>query len=167
MRLLLVVFMALSCVVPLADAFGCSCTSPISIRDAFDEADVVVLGQAVAIKQHRPGAPQQSPIVEDDVFRVIMAFKGTLKPGEIFRVRSVIYPDGACGLSARNSPAWLYERKGHPLRLSGIWVIYGGKKQPFTLSGCGPSKPIEAGGIEDLYRLVQLTDESKGKAPAR
>lgn len=165
MRRLLVVLLALSCAIPLAGAFGCSCASPKSTRDAFDEANVVVLGQAIAIKQHPSGASRQSPIVEDDVFRVILAFKGALRPGEVFRVRSVIYAAGGCGLSARNSPVWLYRRKGLPLRLSGIWVIYGGGKQPFTLSGCGSSKPIEAGGIEDLYKLVQLTEQPIGKAP--
>jgi hypothetical protein len=55
---------------------------------------------------------------------------------------------------------WIYERKDHPLRLSGIWVIYGGSQQPFELSGCGPSKPLEAGGVGDLSQLVQITEKA-------
>ena len=166
MKRLIAALLAFSCVIPLAVAFGCSCAYPKSTKDAFDEAKFVVLGEAVATKQHRPDPSKPSFIVEDDVFRVILAFKGGLRPGELFRVRSVIYPEGGCGLSAKNSPVWLYERKGHPLRLSGIWVIYGGT-QPFSLTECGPSKPIEAGGIMDLYKLVQLTKEANGKMTTR
>jgi hypothetical protein len=167
MRRLLGLLLAILCFNPFAEALGCSCAYPKSTRDAFDEAKVVVLGEAISIKQHPIGAPQPLSIVEDDVFRAILVFKGSLRPGELFRVRSIINSAGGCGLSARNSPVWLYKQKGQPLRLSGIWVIYGGGKQPFTLSGCGSSKPIEAGGIEDLHKLVQLTKESNGKVPVQ
>lgn len=167
MRNLLAVLLIISCFIPSLEAFGCSCAPPKTAKEAFEEAQVVVLGEAITIRQHRSGAPQQSILVEDDVFRVILAFKGGLRPGDLFRVRSLIYQAGGCGLSAKNSPVWLYEKKGHPLHLSGIWVVYGGKQQPFTLTGCGPSKPLEAGGLGDLQDLAQLTEGPNVKVPTR
>lgn len=166
-RRLLVALLTITCAIPSLDAFGCSCAPPKSTEEAFKEAEVVVLGEAISITHQPSEASPQSVIVEDDVFRVILAFKGNLKPGDLFRVRSVIYRAGGCGLSAENSPVWIYERNGHPVHLSGIWVVYGGKRQPFTLSGCGPSKPIEGGGLGDLQDLARLTDKPSAKVPTR
>jgi hypothetical protein len=62
MRLFIVL---LACAIPLSEALGCSCAYPKSTRDAFDEANVVVLGEAIAIHQHPSGTSEPSEIIED------------------------------------------------------------------------------------------------------
>jgi hypothetical protein len=71
-------------------------------------ANVVVLAEAIATKRRTYGNSQPRSIIEEDVFRVILTFKGALKPEDLFPVPSEINLAGECGISARNSPVSIY-----------------------------------------------------------
>jgi hypothetical protein len=139
-----------------SDAVACSCAPPQSVESSVRKASSVVLAEVVSSEQRRSAA---DAVTEDVTFRVIETFKGTLKPGSLLRTHSNLGPAGPCGISVKNSPVWLetpVKGKPTPTSLAGRWVIYAPEKQPFELSMCGPSVPMEAGGGGVLRQLRVL-----------
>ena len=129
------------------------------------DATVVVLAQLVSSVQHSTADNADvRAITEEATFRVIEAFKGGLRSGDLLAIRSNLGPMGPCGVSAKNSPVWL-ERwkngKAIATHLSGRWVIYGQGKEPFELNMCSHSAPAESGGAYELRRLRALTKHAK------
>ena len=137
-------------------AVACSCAPPQGAEVSVRAANAVVLAEVVSSEQHRNAT---DTIVENVVFRVIETFKGTPAPGSLLRTQSTLGPAGPCGISVKNSPVWLEsteEGKQVPTQLGGRWVIYVPDRQPFELSMCGPSVPVEAGGSGVLRELRAL-----------
>jgi hypothetical protein len=144
-----------------SDAVACSCAPPESVESSVRRASIVVLAEVVSSVQHRSAS---DAVTEDVTFRVIKTFKGTLKPGSLLRTQSNLGPAGPCGVSVKNSPVWLeflVKDKPTPTPLAGRWVIYAPEKQPFELSMCGPSVPMEAGGGDVLRQLRALTKRDR------
>lgn len=132
---------------PTAESFACSCPE-LSVQETLQQTTVVFMGRVQ--KKERQSQKYNGKIVsghhvEDVVFKVIKIWKGA-KPGQTVRMHSEIGP-GACGMSVYNDPPVVIEldprtRKGKPMAISDEWLVYGFGKEPYELSMCLRSWPI-------------------------
>jgi hypothetical protein len=143
---------------------ACSCAPPPELEIALAQADAVFVGALVSVTQTDiSDTPGGKYLTEVATFRIIRSWKNNPHSGETITLRSALGP-GACGISANNSPPWLEHfnsetRAARPSRLSGKWLVYayGKRKQPYELSACTRSKPIEAGGRSEIHKLDRLS----------
>lgn len=155
--------MALS--VASAAAVACSC-GKAEIAEALDQATDVVVARLVSATQ-TPAVEDASGkyVVEYASFDVIETIKGSRRVAEKIQIRSEIGP-GPCGRSARNSPMWLEDASSTPsdapkaVSISDTWLIYGYGREPYELSACSRSLPIELVDKNELERLRQLVRKS-------
>ncbi|GFE85722.1 hypothetical protein GCM10011488_06760 [Steroidobacter agaridevorans] len=149
----------------LSEAQACSCVAPDTsseeeqIKKEFSEADAVVIAKVVSVEQSLdPEDPSGTYRIEEARFVVEEVLKGTHKVGETIRVRSVV-GRGACGRSARNDPPWIEVASEVLPSASGVavlsdeWLIYTAGQQPYDLSRCSRSFPMNLRGGEDAEYL--------------
>lgn len=147
-------------------AIACSCDK-VEISKALEQSTIVAVARVVSTHQ-TPVAddPSGKYIVEDASFEVIERIKVTKKIGDRIQVRSEIGP-GSCGRSARNSPIWLEEvsvpssdvPKAFPI--SDTWLIFGYDNEPYELSMCTRSSPMNLRGANDLEIVRKLINGSQ------
>jgi hypothetical protein len=59
---------------------------------------------------------------EQNTFRTVRVFKGSIKPGDRFTLTTTL---SGCGRSAVNDPPWLYSANGRPKKkVDAEWLIY-------------------------------------------
>jgi hypothetical protein len=153
------------CLMATAKAQACSCVGPgdlseeEQIEKEFSEADAVVIARVVMVKQSLV-AEDHSGVhrIEDAQFVVAEILKGSHKMGETIHVRSNL-GGGTCGRSARNDPPWLeiasetVPSASSVAVLSDEWLIYAHGSQPYELSNCSRSFPMNLRGGEDADYL--------------
>jgi hypothetical protein len=141
-------------------AMACSCLPPNSRDKAIQEAVAVFRATAVGVVNERLG---QSPIAkyanQSASMKVVEVFKGRYKVGEVVAIRQNVGP-GLCGASIKNEPPFLdlLDTRGGretPRTLRGEWIIYAYGTEPFDVSYCSRSSPIEF-GAEELKGLRRL-----------
>jgi hypothetical protein len=161
--------MALALTVMSGHADACSCAldssaEEVQINHAFDDTRVIVVASLVSAKQTSvPDAPNY--LTEDAEFVVSEVLKGDVVPGQKIRIRSHL-GSGSCGRSAQNNPVWLEEIKapGEPTKPASIskkWLIYGHGSEPYELSLCDRSSPLNVRGASDLKYLRTLPGHGK------
>jgi hypothetical protein len=142
-------------------AIACSCDK-VELSEALEQSTTAVVARVVSTHQMAvPEDPSGKYIVEDASFEVIESIKGTKKVGDRIQIRSEIGP-GPCGRSARNSPIWLEEAavpasdvpKAFPI--SETWLIFGYGNEPYELSMCTRSSPMNVHGADDLEIVRKL-----------
>ena len=104
-----------------------------------------------------PDREHRKVVAETAHFEVLEVFKGPLRKGQVVVVNQVVSA-GSCGQSSTNDPPWLFaqERPGvppEPVKISRKWLIYAYGNEPFELSRCTRSAPLEVGGAEDVKIL--------------
>jgi hypothetical protein len=137
------------------EAVACNCP-PRTMVEEYRESTAVFLGKIVSVSQKPLKDKQRGAtphfVVEYATMAVLKAWKGT-KIGQIVRLRSEIGP-GPCGISCRNNPPWLLETRPHsrktaPAKVSDRWLVYGYNREPYELSLCSRSLPINIRPAQD------------------
>ena len=147
------------------DAQACSCLRLMGTRAEqveISQADA----QAVFVAQLTrsslgPDREHRKLVVETAHFKVVEVFKGPLKVGDTVIVNQVVSA-GSCGQSSSNDPPWMFAQKDarsvpEPVKFSKKWLIYAYGPEPYELSRCTRSAPLNAGGDEDVKLLRSLT----------
>lgn len=107
-----------------------------------------------------PDRDKRKLVVETAHFEVLEVFKGALRVGQTIIVNQVVSA-GSCGQSSVNDPPWMLAQKKagaapEPVKVSKEWLIYGYGGEPFELSRCTRSAPLNAGGEDDVKALRAL-----------
>lgn len=160
------------------DATSCSCAPPDGlteeeqIESEFLAADAVIVARVISTKHSvRPEDPTGQYLIEDASFVVTEVLKGTHKVGESVQVRSIL-GGGSCGRSARNNPPWLEMTNSSPVSgppvltiavISDEWLIYGWGAEPYALSNCSRSFPMNLRGGSDAEYIRSVVLESSKK----
>lgn len=154
------------------DADACSCalygtlTEQEQIERAFTEADTVIVARVESTKHSlNPNDPTGLHIVEAASFVVLVVLKGAYKVGGRVAIESAI-GGGSCGRSARNDPTWLEEVTTDvdpsvvtSAVVSDEWLIYATGAEPFKLSHCDRSFPMNLRGGSDAEYLREWLKE--------
>lgn len=151
-------------------ALACSCVPPIGeteeerIENALLQAGTVVVAKVISNEQSL--APEDLSgryRVEHAVFAVTEVFKGPHRVGDTIHVRSEVGP-GVCGRSVRNDPPWLDEFDERSIQsapvFSGEWIIYADGKEPYELSMCSRSFPMNLRGEQDAEYIRSIVRKS-------
>ena len=163
----------LSMVAFVSRADACSCAlykgTPLEqVEQALNEADAVV----VARLRHsvvNPDPEEPLTLVEDAMFVVVEVIKGHLLLAQPIRIHQMVSA-GTCGMSSMNDPPHVMEiiqTTGNPddsvempVTYSREWLIYAHGAEPWVLSMCGRSTPMNLGGKEELEMLRELVHKS-------
>ena len=166
-------WMALSLIALATRADACSCAlykgTPLEqVEHALYEADAVF----VAKLRHsvvNPDPEEPRTLVEDAMFVVVEVIKGDLLLAQPIRIHQMVSA-GACGMSSTNDPPHVMEliqTTGNPddsvempATYSREWLIYAHGAEPWVLSMCSRSSPMNLGGEEDLGILRELVHKS-------
>lgn len=142
-------------------AVACSCTK-VEISDVIEESKDIVVARVVdAVQSSAAGDVSGRYVVEQASFEVIETIKGSKRVGQKIQTRSEIGP-GPCGISARNEPMWLEQAQSPPsdapkaFPVSDTWLIFGRDEEPYELSLCSRSSPLNVRGAEDLELVRNL-----------
>lgn len=147
MRAWLVPLAVLSGTVSGSSAMACSCAMPKAVSFELAESTAVFRGRAIVVA-HSPvgGDPQWHQITEVATLEVLEVWKGDFKVGDHVQIRSSI-GSGQCGRPVTNDPPSIEQvqsdGKVQPAKISGEWVIFARGHQPFEISLCSLSEPIE------------------------
>ena len=154
-------------------ADACSCAlykgTPLEqVEQALYDADAVF----VAKLRHsvvNPDPEDPLTLVEDAMFVVVEVIKGHLLLAQPIRIHQMVSA-GTCGMSSTNDPPHVMEviqTTGNPddsvempVAYSREWLIYAHGAEPWVLSMCGRSSPMNLGGEEDLRILRELVHKS-------
>jgi hypothetical protein len=91
---------------------------------------------------------------EQDTFRTVRVFKGSIKPGDDFVITTTL---SGCGISAVNDPPWLFTANGKPARrLERNWLIYKNLNDNTQITRSPYTRMLGSAG-EDLRILEKLT----------
>jgi hypothetical protein len=154
-----------------AETFACSCagskeSEERQVTSAFQDATEVLVAKVESVRHPQiPGYTSGESTVEDTVFIVVEVLKGNKRLGDHLATRSSIGP-GLCGRSARNDPPWIEPvSKGTPhestsIQISDTWVVYGYGTEPYELSFCSRSSPLNVNGARDLKVLRGVISQS-------
>lgn len=140
-------------------AAACSCAKPSTVREGLAKATAVFRAATISVSHDQRTVGDgtiRTYITERATLKVLEVWKGDLKVDDLVSVESDIGV-GSCGRSVSNAPVSTEEAPPSgaipPAKLSGEWIIFAYGKQPYSLSVCSLSKPIEAAnGIEAELR---------------
>jgi hypothetical protein len=162
------------CLMATAKVQACSCVGPgdlseeEQIEKEFSEADAVLVARVVKVKQSLVAEDLSGRHrIEDAHFVVAEVLKGSHKVDETIHVRSNL-GGGACGRSARNDPPWLemisetVPSVSSVAVLSDEWLLYVHGSQPYNLSNCSRSFPMNLRGGEDAEYLRGVLARKNG-----
>lgn len=144
------------------EAVACSCAPPRGseqeqIAQAYAQSDSVTLAKIEAVTQF-PVAENPNYLVEEVTFRIVEVLKGHHIVGSTVHTRSVL--GGACGKPAKNNPPWITEmnERGEESAVvfSEEWLIYASGSEPYELSLCSRSGPLNLRGRDVKYLRKQL-----------
>jgi hypothetical protein len=163
MRPRLFLFLVISWLaVPYAKA--CSCvplkgTQAEQVEQSFADAGAVFVAKLTR-SSVGPDRDRRKVVAETAHFEVLEVFKGPLRIGQTIRVEQILSA-GTCGQSSTNDPPWLFAQKNpgsapEPLKISRKWLIYAYGNEPFELSRCTRSAPLNVGGGDDVKVLRAL-----------
>jgi hypothetical protein len=153
------VLLALAVVAP--QAMACSC---VSLKGTQAEQVERSLADARAVFVARltrssvgPDREHRKVVVESAQFEVLEVFKGPVAVGQTIYVNQVVSA-GSCGQSSANDPPWIFAQKKadnvpEPVKISKKWLIYAYGDEPFELSRCTRSAPLNVGGDQDVKLL--------------
>lgn len=164
MRTWLGVIAAFTGLIAPDSASVCSCALPGPVRAEIAEATAVFRGLAIDVEQ-RPtdGDATGRYVTERATLEVLEVWKGSFNVGDHVLIQSSFGP-GQCGLPVRNSPVTIEEDRPDgtsvPMKISGEWIVFARGEQPFEISICTLSQPIEGAG--GLAKELRGTTESDG-----
>lgn len=157
-------FLAVCCTllaVVSGQAVACSCGT-VEISAVLEKSKDIVVARVIDVVQSpAAGDIRGGNIVERASFEVIETIKGSKRVGDKIQTRSEIGP-GPCGISARNEPMWLEQAESpssdvpKAFPVSDTWLIFGGDEEPYELSLCSRSSPLNVRGAEDLELVRHL-----------
>ena len=146
------------------DVWACSCvalkgTSAEQVEQSLADAPFVFVARLTR-SSLGPDREHRKLAVETAHFQVVEVFKGPLTVGQIVLINQVLSA-GTCGQSSTNDPPWMYAQpkpgvEPAPVKISKKWLIYAYGGEPFELSRCTRSAPLNAGGDEDVKVLRAL-----------
>lgn len=118
-----------------------------------------------------PDREHRKVVAESAQFEVLEVFKGTLTVGQTVSVNQVVSA-GSCGQSSTNDPPWMFAQKKpntlpEPVKISRQWLIYAYGEEPFELSRCTRSAPLNVGGEDDVKMLRAIARRTLGETPHR
>lgn len=160
MRLLFLSLLVLS-PLTITRAEACSCVSLKGTQAEQVEQSVADASAVFVARLTRssvgPHGEHRKVVAESAYFEVLEVFKGPLRKGQSIRVEQILSA-GTCGQSSTNDPPWLFAQKNpttppEPLKISRKWLIYAYGNEPFELSRCTRSAPLNFGGAEDVKVL--------------
>lgn len=179
-RLLLALFAtACAALVLQGRALACSCgmyqgTYQQQVQQALNSADFVFVAKIRDVKHYINEEYANWPVTEEYVrFVILEVLKGRdhYFAGQPLSIRSQVAP-GLCGIAARNDPAWMMDLRGEgedevPTAFSDTWLIYAYGVEPFDLSMCTRSLPLNIRDAQkDVDMLRQLLDRAPPRRPA-
>jgi hypothetical protein len=111
-----------------------------------------------------PDRERRKVVAESAQFDVLEVFKGPLTVGQTITVNQIISA-GSCGQSSTNDPPWMFEQKQpgtvpEPVKISKKWLIYAYGSEPYELSRCTRSAPLNVGGEDDV-KVLRAIAKSK------
>ena len=162
-------FLLLTCsllVVPRAEACYCVAlkgTQSEQVGQTLADAGAVFVGRLTR-SSLGPDRERRKVVAETAQFEVIEVFKGSLRVGQVVSVNQVVSA-GFCGQSSTNDPPWLFAQKKagaapQPVKISRKWLIYAYGNEPFELSRCTRSAPLNVGGTDDVKTLRALMKQN-------
>lgn len=112
-----------------------------------------------------PDREHRKVVAESAHLEVLEVFKGALRVGQTVFVNQVVSA-GYCGQSSVNDPPWLFAQKKpdsapEPVNISKKWLVYAYGEEPFELSRCTRSAPLNAGGDEDVKLLRAMAKRKR------
>jgi hypothetical protein len=148
-----------------SSAIACNGPPAPGAEQALSEANMVVVAEVVSTALHPTlGDTSGRFLTENAVFKVLEAFKGPYRRGDLVKIVSNLGP-GQCGMSATNHPVSIESigRDGKPFAttLSGVWLIYGYGDGPYDLDIITRTKPMEFGGAAEVKQLRQLVSQRR------
>jgi hypothetical protein len=159
------------CALLASRAEACSCvmlkgTAEEQVTQSRAEADAVFVARLVR-SALKPGLGEHRVVVEDAQFEVLEIFKGGLNKGQIVRVYQVV-SGGSCGRSSTNDPPWVYSMNAPgeeelPAKVSKEWLIFAYGPEPYELSQCSRSNPMNLDGGKDAKLLRKLAKKASAR----
>ena len=148
-------------------ALACSCIPSRGVTGDFDVATTVFLGEVISVERmpstyfvgkSPSGAPNDLEIA---TFRVQRAWKGPHRPGDRITFRSIV-SGGMCGQSVGvvRSPDRAVSK---PRANARIWLIYAYGKQPYELTFCSRSLPVDVPQAQQDVRVLDSVSRASGK----
>ena len=167
MRLLCFLLSFTALASPRAEA--CSCvalkgTQAEQVEQSFADAGAVFVAR-VTRSSVGPDRERRKVVAESALFKVLEVFKGPLRAGQTIRVDQILSA-GTCGQSSTNDPPWLFTQKNpksapEALKISKKWLIYAYGNEPYELSRCTRSAPLNVGGAEDVKLLRDIARRTR------
>jgi hypothetical protein len=161
-----------------AVALACSCPEPRDVDAEFWAARAVMLVEVLS-SDRIPADGARTPPRQFDVerarVRVLVAWKGPIRPGDIVILESP--QTGTCGRNTTNDPPWALTddeadtgaRQLDTRRRAALpktWLVYGYGDQPWALTGCSRSDPADWVPL-DIEALDRLAPRKTQRKPIR
>ncbi len=149
---------------------ACSCvalkgTQEEQVGQSLADADAVFVAQIDAVVGGSGPQERRKVVAESAHFEVLEVFKGPLRVGQSVRIDQILSA-GTCGQSSTNDPPWLFAQKNpksapEPLKISRKWLVFAYGNEPFELSRCTRSAPLNVGGAEDVKLLRAMAKRKR------
>jgi hypothetical protein len=159
-------YLLLLALVFVSDAQACSCalqkgTREQTVRQSREQEGQVFIAR-LRFSTLAPDVRYPTMITEDAEFEVLEVFKGSLRPRQLILVHQTV-SSGSCGQSSTNDPLWMENLVKpatgdepavlEPLVISKEWLIYAHGPEPYELSLCTRTAPLNADGERDVHVL--------------
>jgi hypothetical protein len=132
------------------------------MQSDYRDANAVFLAQVVSVQLHSYPDGNQ---IESGALKVIEAWKGPHRVGDLVAFRSNVSP-GGCGVSVINRPVWVetIDPATHATTtppIKGNWVIYAYGVAPYEVGHCTRSRPVDLDGSKELKLVRELAERLK------
>lgn len=148
---------------------ACSCvalkgTQEEQVGQSLADADAVFVARLTR-SSVGPDRERRKVVAESAHFEVLEVFKGPLRVGQSVRIDQILSA-GTCGQSSTNDPPWLFAQKNpksapEALKISRKWLVFAYGNEPFELSRCTRSAPLNVGGAEDVKLLRAMAKRKR------
>jgi hypothetical protein len=153
----LLVFWLVGSLLLSESVLACTTIPGLSVKDHLEEATHVLLAEIVGgSRTAQSDNPEDPPAVETVRFKVLVSWKGGLRPGSTLTTITSLGL-GSCGLTTDSTHRVLVRAPPSNLETGAIWVLFLGGGSPLELShGSGSARVGEGGenSLGELYRLV-------------
>jgi hypothetical protein len=157
-------FWLLSALLVSAPAWGCTTFPDLTISDHFKGATQVVLAEVIGgSRTAQSDNPDDPPAVETVRFKVLVSWKGGLKPGSTLDSKTSLGL-GSCGLTVDSTLRVLVKTPPSQLKTGEIWVLFLGGA-PYELSYGSGSARLGDGGEASLGALYRLAPKARSHDP--
>jgi hypothetical protein len=153
-----------ACLLAVAGASSAvqACSCPIETPEkAFQSAAAVFVAKLTTARfVPQPDMTEYQYGTETASFIIEKSLKGPQRAGAVVTFETEIGV-GLCGKSARNTPPWLEHLDvttgtSTPATFEPVWLLFVQGEQPYSLSLCSRSSPLQVQGASDLERIQKL-----------